>query len=350
MVLEGRLREALARLNPHAARRARRKTPSASSRGPEGPTLVAQQPRRSTACWSTACRWSTPRPTAPSPGDLARVLDYENPDNNDWLAVNQFTVVEGTATSAAADVVLFVNGLPLAVIELKNAADENATIWSAFNQLQTYKEQIPSLFPYNAALVISDGLQARVGTLTADQEWFLPWRTIDGEEMADDRLSELQVLLEGVFERRRFLDLIRYFIVFEDDGGGVLVKKMAGYHQYPRRQRGARGDAARLCAPARRLTLGEMRGVYWTRPEEGGAARRPARRRGVAHAGVGQEPDHGVLRGQDHPAPGHGQPDAGGAHRPQRPGQPALRQLLTLATICCARRRCRPRAATTCAS
>jgi type I restriction enzyme R subunit len=117
-------------------------------------------------------------------------------------------------------------------MELKNPADEQADIWRAFNQLQTYKQQIPSLFMFNEAMLISDGTQARIGTLTADKEWFLPWRTIEGEELADTRLSQLQVVLEGVFEKRRFLDLIRYFIVFEDLGGGTLAKKMAGYHQY----------------------------------------------------------------------------------------------------------------------
>ena len=164
-------------------------------------------------------------------GDLVRVLDYDDPENNGFLAVNQFTVIED-GHERRADVVLFVNGLPLAVIELKNAAAGDADIWKAFNQLQTYKQQIPSLFQYNAAMVVSDGVEARIGTLTANREWFMPWRTIEGEELADARLSQLQVLLEGVFEQRRLLDLIRYFIVFEDAGGGVLIKKMAGYHQY----------------------------------------------------------------------------------------------------------------------
>ena len=127
---------------------------------------------------------------------------------------------------------LFVNGLPLAVIELKNPADENATIWSAFEQLQTYKAEIPSLFTFNAALVVSDGLEARIGALTAGQEWFKPWRTIAGETLADPSLPQLQVLLEGVFNRRRLLALVRDFIVFKDDGSGALVKKMAGYHQF----------------------------------------------------------------------------------------------------------------------
>ncbi len=159
------------------------------------------------------------------------VVDFENPENNEFLAVNQFTVVEDRH-ERRPDIVLFVNGLPLAVIELKNAADENATIWSAFNQLQTYKQQIPSLFAFNEAMVISDGVEARIGTLTADREWFMPWRTIEGEKVADKNMPQLQVVLEGVFEKRRFLDLIRHFIVFEDTGGGTLIKKMAGYHQY----------------------------------------------------------------------------------------------------------------------
>ncbi len=164
-------------------------------------------------------------------GAQVRVLDFAEPARNDWLAVNQFTVVENKH-ERRPDIVLFVNGLPLGVIELKNPADENATIWSAFHQLQTYKAEIPSLFTFNAALVVSDGLEARVGALTAGQEWFKPWRTIEGERLADSSLPQLQVLLEGVFDRSRLLALVRDFIVFEDDGSGALVKKMAGYHQF----------------------------------------------------------------------------------------------------------------------
>jgi type I restriction enzyme, R subunit len=171
------------------------------------------------------------RPDGSIGGDLVRVLDYDDPEANDFLAVNQFTVVENRY-QRRPDVVLFVNGLPLAVMELKNAATEIATIWTTSSQLQTYKQQIPSLFAYNEDLVISDGLQARIGTLTADREWFMPWPTIEGEELADTRLPQLQVVLEGVFDKRRFLELIRHFIVFEDVGGGVFLKKMAGYHQY----------------------------------------------------------------------------------------------------------------------
>ena len=164
-------------------------------------------------------------------GAQVRVLDFGEPDGNDWLAVNQFTVVENKH-ERRPDIVLFVNGLPLGVIELKNPADENATIWAAFQQLQTYKAEIPSLFTFNAALVVSDGLEARIGALNAGQEWFKPWRTIAGEALADPSLPQLQVLVEGVFNRRRLLALVRDFIVFEDDGSGALVKKMAGYHQF----------------------------------------------------------------------------------------------------------------------
>jgi type I restriction enzyme R subunit len=164
-------------------------------------------------------------------GDQARILDFDTPGNNDWLAVNQFTICEGQHTRRP-DVVLFVNGLPLAVIELKNAADEDADVWQAFHQLQTYQAQIPSLFTYNAALVASDGTFARIGPLGAGREWYKPWRTITGRGDAPPSLAELQVVLEGLFDRRRFLDFIRHFIVFEDSGGGALTKKMAGYHQF----------------------------------------------------------------------------------------------------------------------
>lgn len=162
--------------------------------------------------------------------DPVRVLDFDTPDANDWLVVNQFTIAEGGHTRRP-DIVVFVNGLPLGVIELKNAASENATIWNAFQQLQTYKSELPSLFVFNELLVVSDGLEARIGTLSSNRERFLPWRTIEGEALAPATLSQLEVLLRGVFEKRRLLDLLRYFIVFESDGETV-IKKVAGYHQF----------------------------------------------------------------------------------------------------------------------
>jgi len=163
-------------------------------------------------------------------GGHVRVIDFENPANNDWLAVNQFTVTENQNTRRP-DVVLFVNGLPLGLIELKNPSDEDTTTRTAWNQLQTYKAELPTLFSTNEALVVSDGIEARLGTLTAGWEWFKPWRTVTGEKLADSNLTELQVMLQGVFEPSRFLALLRDFIVFEDDGG-ALTKKMAGYHQF----------------------------------------------------------------------------------------------------------------------
>lgn len=163
-------------------------------------------------------------------GAQARVIDFDDPAGNDWLAVNQFSVVEHKH-SRRPDVVLCVNGLPLAVLELKNAAAENATIWSAFQQLQTYQAEVPVLFAPNALLAVSDGVEARVGTLGAGREWFKPWRTIAGKTLAGAHVPELQVVIEGLCAPRRFLDLLRDFIVFEDDGGR-MVKKMAGYHQF----------------------------------------------------------------------------------------------------------------------
>ena len=163
-------------------------------------------------------------------GAQVRVIDFEKPEANTWLAVNQFTVTENQHTRRP-DIVVFVNGLPLAVIELKNPTDESATVLSAFHQLQTYKAELPSLFTCNAVMAVSDGLKALLGTLTAGSEWFKPWRTIDGQELAPVFYTELQVLIEGVFEKRRFLSLLRDFIVFEDDGG-ALAKKLAGYHQF----------------------------------------------------------------------------------------------------------------------
>jgi type I restriction enzyme R subunit len=162
--------------------------------------------------------------------DQVKLFDFDEPENNDWLAVNQFTVIEDK-NNRRPDVVIFVNGLPLAVFELKNLADENATIRDAFNQLQTYKKDIPSLFPYNEALVISDGIQARVGALTSGWERFMPWRTIGGDEVAPQGSLELDILISGIFEKRRFLDLVRNFVVFEDSGPS-LAKKIAGYHQF----------------------------------------------------------------------------------------------------------------------
>ncbi len=173
-----------------------------------------------------------PRADGSIAGDHVRLIDFDNVSANDWLAVNQFTVVEGQH-NRRPDIVVFVNGLPLGLIELKNAADEDADIWAAYAQLQTYKSEIPSLIQYNAAMIVSDGLQARIGSITANQEWFKVWRTIDGERDAPKGSLELEVLIRGVFERNRFLALLQHFIAFEEDPDtGAIHKILAGYHQF----------------------------------------------------------------------------------------------------------------------
>ena len=164
--------------------------------------------------------------------------------------------------------VLFVNGLPLGIIELKNPTDEDATLLSAWRQLQTYKSELSTLFSMNEALLVSDGTEARIGTLTAGREWFKPWRTITGEKLADRHLTELQVMLEGVFQQSRFLSLVRDFIVFEDDGSGALAKKMAGYHQFHAVRVAV--DETLRAAKLQRMGVAEERGRYESGRKPGG--------------------------------------------------------------------------------
>ncbi|QSX05590.1 type I restriction endonuclease subunit R [Sedimentibacter sp. zth1] len=158
------------------------------------------------------------------------VFDYEKPLNNEFMIANQFTVVEH-GREKRPDVIAFVNGIPLVVIELKSASDENVDITDAYNQLQTYKMTIPSLFTYNSFLVTSDGINARAGTLTSDEDRFMAWRTIDGDDIAPMSIPQLEVLIKGMFERNRFLDIIKQFVLFQSDGKDTY-KILAGYHQY----------------------------------------------------------------------------------------------------------------------
>ena len=204
-------------------------------------------------------------------GDYVRLVDFENVEANDWLAVNQFTVVEGQH-NRRPDIVVFVNGLPLGVIELKNAADEDATIWSAFNQLQTYKQEIGSLFHFNEVMVLSDGMNARIGSLTANREWFKVWRTIDGEGEAPKTALELDVLIRGVFEKRRFLDLLRDFIVFEEDTESDRLNKIiAGYHQI-HAVNAAVQETIRAIGMGKPGAVREAAGTYWAGHMPGGKA------------------------------------------------------------------------------
>jgi type I restriction enzyme R subunit len=181
VLLDGRLRQALFRLNPDLPHEALDDAYRKLTRT-DAPSLVERN-RAVHRMLVDGVTVEYRRKDGSIAGAQAQIIDFDTPDNNDWLAVNQFTVTEGQQTRRP-DVALFVNGLPLAVIELKNPADENATIWSAYQQLQTYQAQIPALFATNAALVVSDGVQARIGSLGAGKEWFKPWRTIAGREDA----------------------------------------------------------------------------------------------------------------------------------------------------------------------
>ena len=163
-------------------------------------------------------------------GDFVRLVDFIDVAANEWLAINQFAI-KGAKYSRRPDIILFLNGLPLVLLELKNPADENADIWKAFDQLQPYKEQIPDVFQYNEVLVISDGTEARMGSLSADTERFMAWRTIDGVALDPlGQFNELETLVRGVLAPVYLLDFLRFFVLFEDDG--TLVKKIAGYHQF----------------------------------------------------------------------------------------------------------------------
>ncbi|MDI9444577.1 MAG: type I restriction endonuclease subunit R [Planctomycetota bacterium] len=235
VLLTQRLRDAIDRLNPQIPAAAREDA-FRKVAVPDRPTLIANNRifhRRLRDGVEVEYR----RPDGSIAGDHCRIVDFENPENYDWLALNQFTVIEGQHNRRAV-VVVFLIGLPLGALELKNPADEEATIQAAYKQLQTYKEQIPSLFAYNEVLVASDGLEVRIGSLTAGQEWFKPWRTIEGENEAPHASLELEVLIRGVFEKGRFLKLLQHFVAFEDDrDSDRVIKILAGYHQFHAVQR-----------------------------------------------------------------------------------------------------------------
>ena len=226
--LLGRLKRAIERLNPHLPADTREEALRKLLQS-ETPDLV-QENRRLHRFMIEGVPVETPRADGSIGGDVARLIDFDDAGANDWLAVNQFTVIEHGA-NRRPDVVVFVNGLPLGVVELKNPSDENATLDDAYRQLQTYKTQVPSLFRTNGVLIISDGLQARIGSLTADRERFMPWRTVDGSDIAPKGTPELETLLKGVFEKHRLLALLKDFVVFGETGSDV-IKILAGYHQF----------------------------------------------------------------------------------------------------------------------
>ncbi len=228
VVLEGRLREALSRLNPGVSSEGLDEAFRKLTRIATPQLIDANHELHHYLVNGVSVEYLRPDGTVGY--DPVLVIDFDAPERNDWLVVNQFTVTEDGHTRRP-DVVVFLNGLPIALLELKNAASENATVDHAIEQLQTYKQELPSLFTFNELLVASDGLHARIGTLSSNRERFLPWRTIEGEDVAPGSVAQLEVLIRGVFEKRRLLDLLRYFIVFEDDGD-LVIKKVAGYHQF----------------------------------------------------------------------------------------------------------------------
>jgi type I restriction enzyme R subunit len=227
VVLKDRLLSALSRINPDIPQAAIT-TALSQLINPNIPALMSAN--RQVHSWLTKGIKVTYLQGDQEVGRQLKVVDFDNPDNNEWLVVNQFTI-HGQKRDRRPDVLVFVNGLPLSVLELKNAADEQADIWAAYNQLQTYKNDIPDLFNYNTCLVISDGIFARLGSLSANEERFMRWRTIDGVEV--DPLGqhrELETLIKGLFNKQVFLSYLRYFCLFEDDK--TFIKKIAGYHQF----------------------------------------------------------------------------------------------------------------------
>jgi type I restriction enzyme R subunit len=228
VVLVDRLKEAVDRINPHLTADAREDAFRKVLRS-DSPSIILSN-RRFHEFLANGIDIETRRGGGRIAGDKAWLVDFERPENNDWLVVNQFAIIEN-GHSRRPDLVVFLNGLPVAIFEFKNPADEQATIWSAFEQLRTYEAEIPSLFHVNELLIVSDGTEARLGCLTSPRERFPPWRTVEGEKPAEKGSLELETLIRGVFDKKRLLDLLRHFIVFEDDGGAIS-KKVAAYHQF----------------------------------------------------------------------------------------------------------------------
>lgn len=227
VVLKERLLSALIRINPDIPNAAI-DTALSQLMNPNIPAMMSCN--RQVHSWLTKGVKVTYQEGNETVGKQLKVIDFDNPENNDWLVVNQFTI-QGQKQNRRPDVLLMLNGLPLSVLELKNPADEHADIWAAYNQLQTYKNDIPDLFNYNTCLVISDGIYARLGSLSANEERFMRWRTIDGVEV--DPLGqhrELETLIKGLFNKKVFLNYLRYFCIFEDNK--TVIKKIAGYHQF----------------------------------------------------------------------------------------------------------------------
>jgi type I restriction enzyme R subunit len=263
VVLVGRFRDAVARLNHKIPSDAREEALRKVLRH-DAPSLVGNN-----RAFHRMLRDGVPveyrRTDGSIAGDHVRLIDFDTPDANDWLVVNQLTVIE-SENNRRPDIVVFVNGLPLGLIELKIPEDTDKWFAAAYNQIQTYKQEIPSLMHHNELTVVSDGLEARIGSLTANQEWYKVWRTIEGQFDAPATALELETLVRGVFEKRRFLDLIRNFIAFEEDPDrGSVHKLIAGYHQFH-----AVKAAVDETIRATRSEVAETPGTYWAGSMEGG--------------------------------------------------------------------------------
>jgi type I restriction enzyme R subunit len=227
VLLLGRLREAIARLNPGIPAAAREDAVQQVQNLGLPAQLAANRAFHKLLVGGVPVQYQQGGETR---GDFVRLVDWGNPASNEFWAVNQFTL-KGPHHTRRPDIVLFVNGLPLVLLELKNPADQEASIWKAYDQIQTYKEQIPDLFQFNEVLVIADGSEARLGSLSSNAERFMQWRTIDGVQLDPlGQFNELETLVRGVLAPRYLLDYLRFFVLFEDDG--QLIKKIAGYHQF----------------------------------------------------------------------------------------------------------------------
>ena len=227
VLLVGRLREAISRLNPLVPLAAREDALQQVLNLDTPVLLAANRAFHQLLVNGVPVEYQKDGETR---GDFVRLIDFTDVAANEWLSVNQFSV-KGAKYTRRPDIILFVNGLPLVLLELKNPADEKADIWKAYDQIQTYKEQIPDVFQYNELLVISDGTEARLGSLSANVERFMAWRTIDGLTLDPlGQFNELETLIRGVLAPAFLLDFLRFFVLFEDDG--TLVKKIAGYHQF----------------------------------------------------------------------------------------------------------------------
>ena len=228
-ILSERLRAALERLNPQMPLTAREEAFRVLTNA-TFPHLVDEN-RRIHKLLTDGVPVEYYREDGTLRGDLARVIDFNEPEANDLIILSQFTVIED-GHNRRPDLVVFVNGLPLAVIELKAPGSEGANVTTAYGQLQTYKAEIPSLFHFNGVCITGDGPQARIGSLTANLERFMPWRTVEGDDIAGREQAEMSVLIEGVFAPHRFLELIKDFTVFGENSDGEVVKIVAGYHQF----------------------------------------------------------------------------------------------------------------------